>query len=547
MALWRYRVSTSLFVLILGSFVPSNWGFVYEPYYKNGMRHKDPIAESRVMSLEEADGPLPCVMDLKPNRSRKLLLDSPFQVIRFNCSCPHSPIILERRNNESIYIIVKTSDFVVARPMVLKDLRRCINRDDCDRISVWIDNCDKEKGFKIEPLHIGRVNFTIEMIQYSYNSQGLKTPNGSLWDTKLLYEYNYNAVVTRRRRMVDTVFDVLIAMLAVLTSFAVGCLCDGESIKKHYKNPLGLIGLLVCQLLLMPTVAYGLATWLVLSKELTLSLLLMASIPGGGLGHLLSLSLGGEHSLSRASNAFCVILAVGTSPLWIFVLNEKTIINGPEVMKIDLYKIPIGLGMIMVPMVLGLLLQHFYESSAEAFLNWIIKPLLLLASILFGTLGVHINMYMFSVIDYASVTASATLPLAGFLLGLVAGIVTRQSIPNIKTMAAECSVSNCMVTMCILRFSLYQPEADIASALPIWGIFFAPVPVICTFITFKVIKTALGYMQINKDKEGNFSIASSLAQVTQVSALSTPYLVGEGSEVDDEGQNLIDQEKVTVL
>ena len=84
-------------------------------------------------------------------------------------------------------------------------------------------------------------------------------------------------------------------------------------------------------------------------------------------------------------------------------------------------------------------MNRFRPVVADNILTWIIKPFLLLATILYITVGVYINMYVFEYIDNYAVLGAILLPLMGCVLGCSLAALCRQKITFIKTIALETS------------------------------------------------------------------------------------------------------------
>ncbi|XP_064624733.1 sodium/bile acid cotransporter 4-like [Lineus longissimus] len=512
------------------------------------------LPEDKIKTTIETNAQ-PCMLKFDPpNRSPTQVND--YAHICFNVTC-NEDVERPKDNNTYFRFTITTENIAKAIPKHLDDHRRCdLPHVNCESIALWSTDEEQMQHFRIEALHVGRLQifFRMDLVKLKPEGEEIEEPEPTAnmttkdRDVQLIAELDYILIARRKRRMVDIAFEVMIAGLAMINSFGVGCMCNKESLQMYSKKPMALAATLVCQLIFMPIVAYALAMPLKLSPELALSLILMACIPGGGMGHIHTLMLSGEQNLSRAANVFSAVISLGTAPLWIYATSQYLIPNGPEILFLPLGKLEIWLATVVGPLLIGAVICYFRESSAEALLNWIIKPLLLLASILFGTLGIHINMYMFNVIDVSAALASFLLPLSGFVLGGLAGIITVQGTATTKAMAGEACCTNCMICVVILRFAVPQPDADIASVLPIWGIFLTPIPSFILFLLYKVYRTATDAIQQRKEKVGDFSIASSLAQVTQVSALSTPFLVEDGDSDEEEGHAFRDHdEKVTVL
>ena len=240
----------------------------------------------------------------------------------------------------------------------------------------------------------------------------------------------------------------------------------------------------------------------------------------------------------------------GSTPLWIFALSRFA---GPQSgLPGMLYDFELWLGACAAAYGLGAVLAHLRPSCSEALLNWLLKPLLLLFSLLFVTIGVYINIYVFHLPDIRIPIAAGLLPMMAFCTGSLAGYLTRREEIFVKVISTETTILNCLAVLTMIRFSLPQPQADLTSALPIWVLVMTPFPFFSTFIFQKLRERIRKRCAKRKERKyRHFSIASSLLNVTNVTNLSasiTPKMNSPNDEIDDNSK-LIDMidEKVTVL
>lgn len=231
--------------------------------------------------------------------------------------------------------------------------------------------------------------------------------------------------------------------------------------------------------------------------------------------------------------------------MWIFVLGQY--FQQTEGSKIiPIYNFEIWLASTFFSYTAGLVINRFKPTVADGLLNWFIKPFLLLASILYITVGVYINMYVFDGADKVTIVAAILLPLCGVLVGTVLSIIFRQKSSFSKTIALETSSLNCLIVLVALRFSLNQPDANLASIIPIWVMFTIP----ALYVILAVLGTIKGkidrYLESRKKNQSrHYSIASGIVNQANMAALSAPLFVTETVPDDDQQSGV--SEKVTVL
>ena len=233
---------------------------------------------------------------------------------------------------------------------------------------------------------------------------------------------------------------------------------------------------------------------------------------------------------------------------------------------IPIYNFEIWLASIFLAYATGLVVNRFRPVVADVLLTWVIKPFLLLATILYITVGVYINMYVFELINNYAVLGAILLPLIGCLLGFSLAAVCRQKASFIKTIALETSSLNCLIVLAALRFSLQQPDADLASMIPIWVMFTIPGLYVVLAVLQRFHRTVMHYWRMRRSGSGggsggsgsggstaskespehegkDFDVASAIVSRPGIAALSAPLVVADG--VDDDV--VVNNEKVTVL
>jgi len=241
----------------------------------------------------------------------------------------------------------------------------------------------------------------------------------------------------------------------------------------------------------------------------------------------------------------CFLYISGTAPLWIFVLGQY--FQQTEGAKIiPIYNFEIWLASTFFAYTAGLVINRFRPSVADALLTWFIKPFLLLTTILYITVGVYINMYVFETFEKVTIVAAILLPLCGVIIGTVLSIIFKQKSNFCKTIAMETSSMNCLIVLAALRFSLNQPDANLASVIPIWVMFTIPAIYVILAILSIFKKKVDRYLESRKKNQTrHYSIASGIVNQANMAALSAPLFVTETNIEEDSQSNV--SEKITVL
>ena len=81
--------------------------------------------------------------------------------------------------------------------------------------------------------------------------------------------------------LLKKVFDISLIVAVSFTMLCLGCTIEWKILKSHLRRPTGIIIGLVCQFIVFPAVAFGLAHALQLSKWNAVGMILLGTSPGG--------------------------------------------------------------------------------------------------------------------------------------------------------------------------------------------------------------------------------------------------------------------------
>jgi len=139
----------------------------------------------------------------------------------------------------------------------------------------------------------------------------------------------------------------------------------------------------------------------------------------------------------------------------------------------------------------ALLFRCRYRRMATAVITWLSKPVLLLFALQFYTLGIGINHYVIAVDSLPTLVVIATsLAAVGYLSAFRNKFIVCRRLrcfgerdvvvvgPNMAPSGADLAASNCLLALAVLRLALDQPEADLASAIPLWLLILHPLPLL---------------------------------------------------------------------
>ncbi|XP_037037230.1 ileal sodium/bile acid cotransporter-like [Bradysia coprophila] len=316
-----------------------------------------------------------------------------------------------------------------------------------------------------------------------------------------------DVIVSRPERLLDTLFAVIVVLLLAILFINFGAAIDLKSMKDIFRRPIGPAIGTVCQLALVPLIAYGLGLALFPNDPgLALGLFLTGISPAGGASNIWTLLCGGNINLSISMTTISTLACFGTIPLWLYLLGRSIFDRanlGVPYTQVTLIAISL-----LVPLAIGLLIQRFLPKLAK-FLVKYMEKLSLLFLIIIVVLGIFTNSYMMPLFGWEIFGAGLGLPLLGNILGLAAAAIFRQPIEDCIAISIEIGVQNTALTLFLLTFSLEPPTADIAMIIPIAVSILTPVPM----VVFIVVKKVLQCLKRKKPEEV-VTVESEMEKVT---------------------------------
>ena len=103
--------------------------------------------------------------------------------------------------------------------------------------------------------------------------------------------------------------------------------------------------------------------------------------------------------------------------------------------------------------------------------------------IIFGT---YANLYMFKLMSWKIIVAAALNVWLGFGVGVIAATIFKQPLKDVISISVETGVQNTGVAIVLLGLSLPQPDADIASVIPVAASVVTPIPLTIVYIYIKM-------------------------------------------------------------
>lgn len=218
----------------------------------------------------------------------------------------------------------------------------------------------------------------------------------------------------------------------------------GLSIKdftRILRNPNDFIVGFICQLILLPVVAYMLILILKLPLEIALGLMIIAAAPGGVTSNVLTKFANGDVALSISLTAIMSLLSIISVP---FIVLTSANLMGITNISSDISMTAIALKMalvVTVPVILGMIIRGFTENFITSKINLINKITGLLFVIVFAAIWIEERNNIFNYLAQAGLAVLilnvVMMTLAYFIAKkFVTGIAQR------KCISLECGLQN---------------------------------------------------------------------------------------------------------
>ncbi|OQO98739.1 sodium transporter [Geobacillus sp. 44C] len=162
----------------------------------------------------------------------------------------------------------------------------------------------------------------------------------------------------------------IVPLLGVVM-FGMGLTLSPNDFKEVFKRPAEVLIGVVAQFLIMPLVAFLLARYLPVSREVALGILLVGCCPGGTASNVMTYLAKGDTALSVAVTSVSTILAPILTPSLMLLLAGKWLSVSAAALFWSIVKV------VLIPIILGLIVQALFQKQVKAFI-----PVLPLVSVI---------------------------------------------------------------------------------------------------------------------------------------------------------------------
>tara|TARA_A100001035_G_C27667505_1_gene446764 strand:- start:27 stop:875 length:849 start_codon:yes stop_codon:yes gene_type:complete len=214
-----------------------------------------------------------------------------------------------------------------------------------------------------------------------------------------------------------------------------------KDFKKVLTTPKNFLVGIVCQLILLPIIAYLINLVLKLPAEIALGLMIIASAPGGVTSNVLTKFANGDVALSISLTAVGSLISIISVPFIVF--TSADLLNITEMSKeITMTGIAIKMALVVtVPVIFGMIIRSFADNFISSNLKMINKITGLLFIIVFIAVWVEERENIFNYLAQAG-TAVLALNIIMMILAFYIAKFFASGIPQKKCISLECGLQN---------------------------------------------------------------------------------------------------------
>ena len=207
------------------------------------------------------------------------------------------------------------------------------------------------------------------------------------------------------------------------------------------RNPKDFIIGLICQLILLPIIAYILILVFKTPIEIALGVMIIAAAPGGVTSNVMTKFAKGDVALSVSLTAIISLISIISVPLIVFQsANFLGVSNISQ--EITLTGVALKMaGVVTVPVIIGMIIRRFSEKFISSNINIIEKITGILFLIVFAAIWIEERENIVSYLAQAGIIV-LTLNIVMMLIAYFVAKSLATGIKQIKCIALECGLQN---------------------------------------------------------------------------------------------------------
>lgn len=259
------------------------------------------------------------------------------------------------------------------------------------------------------------------------------------------------------------IFSIALPLVLAFIMFGLGLHLQRADFARIAQRPLPVVVALVCQMLLLPAIAFGLVHWLALPGALGVGLMLLSATPGGMTANLYSHLFKGDVALNITLTAINSLLVVVSIPL-IVDFSLRTFMGAEPYVPLQWNKTAEVLLLVLIPVGVGMWVSERYP-AVSARLDRPVKLLSLLVLVLLTAVVLLREWASLGGFFVQVGLACVLFNVLSLLVGYLAGRLIRAGEASSRAMAFEIGVHNTTLAFYLALSVLNDPRMSIAPAV----------------------------------------------------------------------------------
>ena len=246
-----------------------------------------------------------------------------------------------------------------------------------------------------------------------------------------------------------------------LIMLGLGLGLTGRDFLRVLNNPKDFIVGFICQLILLPVVAYIIVLIMDLPIEIALGIMIIAAAPGGVTTNVMTKFANGDVALSISLTAIISLISIFSVP---FIIFKSADLLGAPAISSNLTMTGIALKMalvVTVPVILGMIIRKFAVNFVTSNISIIEKITIILFLIVFAAILVEEKDNILNYFKQAGI-AALTLNVVMIVLSYYIAKMFSTDIKQRKCISIECGLQNGTLAI----FVATQIFSDITYIIP---------------------------------------------------------------------------------